>query len=100
MASESRSVTDTASLLVSKGLNVLINYSKGQVIPCETTSRKPHLLHAPAKPKGVACKTSRANAEVGWAGYCRLRPLTIRADYKMRRITSQRLPKEVTVSHS
>ena len=27
MASESRSVTDTASLLVSKGLNVLINYS-------------------------------------------------------------------------
>ena len=29
MASESRSVTDTASLLVSKGLNVLINYSKG-----------------------------------------------------------------------
>ena len=27
MASESRSVTDTASLLVSKGLKVLINYS-------------------------------------------------------------------------
>ena len=29
MAGESRSVTDTASLLVSKGLNVLINYSQG-----------------------------------------------------------------------
>ena len=27
MANESRSVTDTANLLVSKGLNVLINYS-------------------------------------------------------------------------